>query len=177
MNESSSASVTVPAALDGKDFLRFALFDTFRRKKRWKPPVLFACLMSAFALACFSLRGSRDQAVLLGGVLLGVGLLLPLVWFLFYLSSVRKEARRLGLSREQPRYETRLGESGVAMLRGEDRADWRWQDIHAAWRVRGCIYLYVRPEQALLLPEDRNADRAWEILCAHLPESKRKDLR
>ena len=60
-----------PSMIDQKDFLRFALFDTFRIKKRWKTPVLFACIMSASAAVCFALRHSREQASLLGGVLLG----------------------------------------------------------------------------------------------------------
>ena len=85
--------------IDQKDFLRFALFDTFRVKKRWKTPVLFALLMTAFAAACFALRQSREQALLLSGVLLGIGLILPLVWYLWYLSSVKKDARELGLSK------------------------------------------------------------------------------
>ena len=37
--------------IDQEDFLRFALFDTFHVKKRWKTPVLFAVLMTAFAAA------------------------------------------------------------------------------------------------------------------------------
>ncbi len=177
MTETHPGSVTVPAAPDGNTFMRFALFDTFRLKKRWKLPLFFTCLMSFFALLCFGLRDSGNQAALLGFVLLGIGVLLPLVWFLLYLSSVRKEARKLGLSGDKVCYETQLGESGVTVVRGAEHADWPWENLHAAWRVRGCIYLYVLPERAFLLPEDENADLAWDIICGHLPEQKRKDLR
>ena len=93
-----------PSMIDQKDFLRFALFDTFRIKKRWKTPVLFACIMSASAAVCFALRQSREQASLLGGVLLGIGLILPIVWYLLFLSSIRNEARKLGLSKVKAAY-------------------------------------------------------------------------
>ena len=177
MIEDNRTSVTVPATLDGNDFLRFALFDTFHMKKKWKLPVLFICIMSVSALLCFSFQRSNNQAVFLGTVLLGIGLLLPLVWFLLYLSSVRKEAKKLRLSREKSQYDTQLGESGVSVVRGDEHAEWLWQDVYTACRVRSCIYLYVQPGRAFLLPKDENADLAWEIICRSLPEQKRKDLR
>ena len=166
-----------PSNIDQKDFLRFALFDTFRVKKRWKPPVLFACLMSVFAAACFALRQGREQALLLGGVLLGVGLVLPVVWYLWFLSSVKKEARKLGLSKAQTAYRLLLRDDGVTIMRENEKAEYAWKNIHMAWRVKGCIYLYVLPTRAFLMPKLDESDEAWENICMHLPESKRKDLR
>lgn len=170
-------TVCIPAKLDADDFLRFAIFDTFRLKKRWKAPLAFALIMSAFAAACFALRGRREQAALLGTVLLCIGLILPLVWLLFYPFSVRREARGRGLSKSVSQYETRLDASGITVTRGKETASFRWADLHMAWRVPGCIYLYAAPNRAFLLPEDENADHAWELVCAHLPAQKRQDLR
>lgn len=166
-----------PSMIDQKDFLRFALFDTFRIKKRWKTPVLFACIMSASAAVCFALRHSREQASLLGGVLLGIGLILPIVWYLLFLSSIRNEARKLGLSKVKAAYSLLLRDDGVTVMRENEKAEYAWKDIHMAWRVKGCIYLYVLPTRAFLMPKLDESDEAWEIICMHLPESKRKDLR
>ena len=166
-----------PSAIDQNDFFRFALFDTFRVKKRWKPPVLFACLMSAFALICFTFLRSRSQASLLGGVLLGVGLILPAVWLLLYLSSVRKEAKELGLSKEKTAYEIALSDRGVRVTRGAETADYTWEKMFMAWRVKGGIYLYVLPARAFLMPEREESEAAWAIILRALPEVKRKDLR
>ena len=176
MSENENA-VIVPARLDEKDFLRFGFFDTFRMNRGWKRPLLFTCIMAVFAAACFSFRGSREQASLLGWVLLGIGVALPLVWFSLYLSSVRRVARKFGLSKDKTQYETTLKEAGATVTRGEEHAEFRWNEIHSAWRVRNCIYLYVRRDRAYLLPEDENADVAWEIICRMLPEAKRRDLR
>ncbi len=166
-----------PSNIDQNDFLRFALFDTFRVKKRWKTPVLFACIMSAFALACFSLYESREQASLLGGVLLGIGLILPLVWCLLYLSSVKKEAGKLGLSKTRTAYTLLLRDDGVTVMRENEKAEYAWNSLFMARRVKGCIYLYVLPTRAFLMPDREESDAAWDIICFHLPELKREDLR
>ena len=163
--------------IDQKDFLRFALFDTFRVKKRWKTPVLFAVLMTAFAAACFALRQSREQALLLSGVLLGIGLILPLVWYLWFLSSVKKEARMLGLSKTRIAYSLLLREDGVTVRRGKEKAEYAWKNSFMARRVKGCIYLYVLPTRAFLMPKAEESDAAWDFICRHLPEAKCKDLR
>lgn len=163
--------------IDQQDFLHFALFDTFHVKKRWKTPVLFACLMTAFAAACFALRQSREQAMLLGGVLLGIGLILPLVWYLWFLSSVKKEARKLGLSKTRIAYSLLLRGDGVTVRRGKEKAEYAWNNTFMARRVKGCIYLYVLPSKAFLLPKCEESDAAWDFICRHLPETKCKDLR
>lgn len=163
--------------IDQNDFLRFALFDTFHVKKRWKTPVLFVCLMTAFAAACFALRQSREQALLLGGVLLGIGLILPLVWYLWFLSSVKKEAGKLGLSKRHIAYSLLLRNDGVTVRREKEKAEYAWKSTFMARRVKGCIYLYVLPTRAFLMPKCEESDAAWDFICHHLPEAKCKDLR
>ena len=177
MSDNHHDELVFPSAIDQEDFLHFALFDTFRVKRRWRSPVFFTCMMSAFSALCFALRNSREQASLLGGILLAIGLILPSAWFLLYLSSVRKQAKALGLSKERTAYSIFFGENGLRIIRGEEAAEYAWKDLHMAWRVKGCIYLYVLPERAFLLPEREESDAAWHIICRSLPEQKRKDLR
>ena len=177
MSDTERGELFFPCMIDQNDFLRFALFDTFRMKKRWRPPVLFACMMSVFALICFTLLKSREQASLLGGVLLGIGLVLPLVWFFLYLASVKKEAKKLGLSKSKAAYCLVLGDTGIRIIHESEKAKYAWGSIHMAWRVKGCIYLYVLPTRAFLMPKLDDSDEAWEIICRHLPDQKCKDLR
>ena len=75
-----SGPVWLDARITPEVFREFAFFDTFRRQKRWKGPALFALIMGGFAGVCFALRGSREQAALIGAVLLVVGLGLPEVF-------------------------------------------------------------------------------------------------
>ena len=72
-----SGPLTLEARVTPEVFREFAFFDTFRRQKRWRGPALFALMMGGFAAVCFALRESREQAVLIGTVLLVVGLGLP----------------------------------------------------------------------------------------------------
>ena len=177
MSEARQELVMIPATIDSHDFLRFALFDTFRMKKRWKTPVLFACIMSAFSAVCFAARGTHAQAVLLGTVLLSVGLVLPLVWFLLYVSSVRNEGRKHGLSKTKAQYGSFLGKDELKVVRDQEEAVFSWDDLYMAFRVKGCIYLYVSPARAYLLPECGDSDAAWALINSRVLREKIRDLR
>lgn len=73
MNQVNEHELTVMVHIDGRLFRNFALFDTFRRQRKWVSPALFAAIMIGFSCVCFALRGQAEQAVLLGGTLLAVG--------------------------------------------------------------------------------------------------------
>lgn len=169
-------SVTVAANIDKRTFSRFAVYDTLGRQKRWRSPLLFALIMSAFALVCFLGFREREGARLLGGVLLGVGLILPLVWFGMFFASVNRQAKRSGLSPEKTQYLVTLAPEKIHVEKGKEAADFRWEDVHMARRVSGCVYLYVSPSRAFLLPEAaKGTDRAWEIITQRVAPAKVTD--
>ena len=177
MSNARKEFLTIAATIDRRDFVRFALFDTFRRKRRWKNPLLFACIMSAFSIVCFAAQKTHEQAALLGTVLLSIGLVLPLVWYLLFLSSVKAEAKKHALSRTKAQYFTLLGQENIKVVRDKEEAVFSWTDLHAAFRVKGCIYLYVSLTRAYLLPECDDSDAAWNLITSHLPSEKTEDLR
>ena len=46
-----------------------------------------------------------------------------------------------------------------------------WKDLQAAFRARGCVYLYVNPARAFLLPDgqaDAAPDELWAYLEKHM---------
>ena len=171
MKEQSSA-VTLACKIDKKTFKRFAVYDTLVRRKGWKNPAVFALIMSAFALVCFLGRKTHPQATLLAGVLLCVGLSLPLTWFAMFFSSVGKQARRSGLSPGTVQYFVTLSDEKIFVTKGKESASFQWADAHMARRVKGCIYLFVSPSRAFLLPDCEDTDRAWEIITAKLEPEK-----
>ena len=177
MAEDQKVELMIPATIDSRDFLRFALFDTFRMKKRWKTPLLFACIISAFSAVCFAARKTHEQAVLLGTVLLTVGLALPLVWFLLYVSSVKTESKKHRLSKAKAQYCSYLGREELKVVRDQEEAVFVWKDIYTACRVSDCIYLYVSPARAYLLPDCENSDAAWDLITSRIPEEKIRDFR
>ena len=157
-------ALTIHGNIDKRTFFRFAVFDSLVRKKAWRNPLLFALIMSAFAAVCFMGRAAHEQAALIGGVLLGIGLLLPLVWFGMFFASVNRQAKLNGLSAEKTQYTVTLSPEKIHVIKGKESADFAWDKVHTAVRAKGCIYLYVSPVQAFLLPDCAESDRAWEIL-------------
>jgi hypothetical protein len=128
--------------------------------------------MSAFAAVCFLGRKTHAQATLLGGVLLGVGLVLPIVWFGMFFASVRRQAKRSGLSPDTVQYTVTLSDAKIHVSKSKEAADFQWQNVHLARREKGCIYLYVSPARAFLLPDCEETDRAWQLITAKLDPAK-----
>ena len=102
-----SGPLTLEARVTPEVFREFAFFDTFRRQKRWRGPALFALIMGGFAAVCFALRESREQAVLIGTVLLVVGLGLPAAYVLSFYLSVRRREKALKAVSAMPRFWSR----------------------------------------------------------------------
>ncbi len=171
MKETPNA-IAIPCKIDRKTFTRFAAYDTLIRKKGWRNPVLFALIMSAFAAVCFLVRKTRAQATLLGGVLLGVGLVLPIVWFGMFFASVRRQAKRSGLSPDTVQYTVVLSDGKIHVTKDKEAADFQWQDVYLARREKGCIYLYVSPTRAFLLPDCEQTDRAWQLITEEIDPAK-----
>lgn len=172
-------NLVIQSRIGPEVFREFAVFDTLYRQKRYLRPLLFAAIMGAFAAVCFSQRGQREQAALLGGVLLAVGLGLPLVYFLTFFYSVYKQAKQLKGKKAPLAYTVELSQEQLAVLIGEQRAEYRWEDILVIYRIRHSTCLYVAANRAYLLSaaDGREEEKRWAFLCEHIPNKKRRDLR
>lgn len=167
-------ALIVPARITPQVFRRFALFDTFYLQKRWKLPLIFALIMSALAGLCLAFRERKEGAALLGGVLLLVGLGLPLAYFLSYWLSLRQQLSRMVPDRIA--YTLRLEAGGVQVTAGSQKASYAWETVYMACRVSGCIYLYVEERRAYLLPDGPSGQQVWSLMRDHLPPEKVRDL-
>ena len=160
--------ITIPVTLDARTFKRFSRFDMFRLRKRWVRPALFALILTAFAAV--ALLSRRPQSGLIAAVLLVVGLGLPLVYIGSFLSQVNLQAERQKLDPPRRVYTLRLDFDGVRAnndQRREDAQVVRWADIPAAYRRKDCVYLYVAPTRAYLLPRGQASvpdDDLWAYL-------------
>ena len=164
------SSMTITVKLDAKTFKRFSRFDMFRLRRRWVRPVVFALILLGFAAVALVSR--RPQSGMIAAVLLAVGLGLPLVYFGSYLSQVNVQALQRGLSGRRTVYVVTLDFDGVRVVNARKKESplvLKWQDVKAAYRAKGCVYLYVSPVQAFLLP-DGQCDAGDEALIACLKE-------
>ena len=139
-------------------FAGFAMYDTFIKRKGWRAPVIFLLMMSVFAALCFTALKDREQSSLLGLVLLSVGLVLPVIWVLMYIYSVRSQIKKLKLSPSKTQYVLQFGSSGVHVTKGEESADFPPKAVSSVIERNGCVYLYLEGGRAFILPKDE----LWE---------------
>lgn len=163
---------TIPVKLDARTFRRFSLFDALKLRKRWVRPVLFALILVAFAVV--ALLSGKEQAGMIAAVLLVVGLGLPLVYFGSFFSQVNLQVARHNLDKPRRVYTVVLNADGVRVTNdqmAEAPVQLSWKEVQAAFRAKGCIYLYVNATRAFLLPDGQGnapAEEIWEYLLKHM---------
>ena len=173
-----SDTITVSSKIDPKTFYRFAIFDTLYLRKRWISPAIFAGLFFTCSLICFSMHSKAEQAALLGTVLLVVGLGVPAVYFGTFFRSLNLQSKTLKLQKAAVAYTVTLTEAGIQVTGNHPHggnASFLWDQIFGVYQRPGCIYLYVSPRQAFLLPEDcadASPEELHKILAAHLKPEK-----
>lgn len=169
--------ITVPVKLDEKTFKRFARFDMLYLRKRWVRPAAFALILTAFAFV--ALFSGKKEAGMIAAVLLVIGLGLPIVYIGSFLSQVNMQAMGQRLGKEGRRvYDIRLTDGEIIVVnrsKTDERVALPWQDVKQAFRVKGCIYLYVHAARAFLIPDGQAsapADDVWAFVTAHMEPGK-----
>lgn len=170
--------ITVRVRLDAKTFRRFCRFDALRLRKKWARPVVFALILVAFAFVALLAR--REQSGMIAAVLLVIGLGLPLVYFGSFFAQVNVQVERHKLDPPRRVYTVRLSREGVNVVndqKDEPPLDVPWKDVQAAFRAKGCVYLYVNAARAFLLPDGQaDADPAalWALIEKHMGAKAKK---
>lgn len=176
--KSSTSTITIHSKIDPKTFYAFAVFDTLSLRKRWISPAIFAGIFLLCSLICFSMHAKVEGAALLGAVLLIVGLGVPAVYFGTFFHSLYLQSKALKLKKAALAYTVQLDEKGVHVTSNKSdggAASFHWQQIFRVYMRPGCIYLYVSPTQAFLLPKacaDASPEELTKMLAAHIrPEN------
>lgn len=167
--------ITVSSHVDAKIFKSFAYFDVLKRKKSWRSPALFMALMMTFSIVCFSQSGQRQGAVLLGTVLGTVAVIIPFSYFFTFDSSLNKQVIQRGITRPKVIYNVELNEKGIEVSNEKESAQFEWSGIDRIYYVNDCVYLYVTPQKAFLLPKADikcGVDTLWEFFEKRLPNEK-----
>lgn len=169
----------IEAKITPEAFREYSYFDILSRRKRYKGPLLFLLILAGFAAVCFSQIGRRDNALLLGCVLLGVGLGLPLVYFMNFFLSVRSNAKRLARSAVPAAYTVILSPAGLSIPGGGKTLEYPWDKIFYVYRLRRSTCVYVEADRAFMLPlQDPETERQlWAFLTRTLPPEKCFDRR
>ena len=172
-----SNEIVIPVKLDEKTFKRFCRFDTLKLRRRWVRPVGFALILTAFAVA--ALLSRKEQSGMIAAVLLAVGLGLPLVYFGTFFSQVNLQVAQRRLKPARAVYTVRLNWEGVQVTndqKQEEPVRLKWSEVQAAFRARGCVYLYANAARAFLLPDGQasvSPDELWAYLVKHMGDRAR----
>ncbi|MBR3106890.1 MAG: YcxB family protein [Clostridia bacterium] len=176
-----SSPIVIPVKLDEKTFKRFARFDMLTLRRQWVRPAVFSLILIGFAIV--SLLIQKEQSGLLAAVLLTVGLGLPLVYLGSFLSQVNMQAERSRLGSGKRVYTVTLDGEGLTVhndRKQEETLRLPWDKTQQAFRNPGCVYLYVTPIKAFLLPNGQAnmPDQAvWDFLVQHMGADKCKERR
>lgn len=166
----ATAHVRINAAI----FRRFALFDAFRRKRRFVLPAIFCVVFLALSFLCMA--SGREQADLIGTLLQIIGLGLPVCYVLSFLLQVRDQCKRLGLKALRPAYTLHLDGANLRVINDmqqEPEVVLPYASLFGVWRVSGAYYLYATPARAFILPDgqcDLSPDALYDLFKAHLPD-------
>ena len=166
-----SSEIIIPVVLTSGQFSRFARYNVFVRQKRFIRPLVFFLLMTLFSVIC--LLSKRESSLLLGGVLLSIGILLPLVWFLNFFMNVHTQAKKSGLTKEGLSvYTVELRDKGVHIKgRTGQEANLPWKKIVSFSRCGDLTCLYISQMQAYLLPDNClpcSKEALSEMLAKHI---------
>ena len=165
-------SMKIDVMMDENLFRDFVMFDHFKYRKIWKKPLLFAVIFTVFSLLCFAMRGMREQAELLGIVLLVIGLGLPLVYFGMFFRTVAGQLKNLKLAKPRLFYTVHMTPENILMTaKGAVDQSFLWEGVAHAYRAKDAVYLYVAPGSALILPYQNakgGADTLWKLLTDRL---------
>lgn len=168
-NSHPGKTLTLSGNISVPQFVRFAAYDEFILRKRWKRPVAFAAIMLAFAAVCFFLRERTEHASLLILVLAGVGLAVPTVYVFMFLLSSREQAEKLRLNPLVVQYTAELGNDGIRIRNATETVSLKWKQVYGAVRRADCLYIYATPQKAFLFPDGDNSDAAWELIRSKIP--------
>jgi len=171
----SNESVTVNVVMNDKIFYKFSKFESFRRRKAYLTPLIFATILTVSAIIFLFMGGALP-----GAVLLFVGLGLPAYRISRILRAINAQIRILDLRNPKTVYSLHFTDisNGIEVTNhgeGDDPLRYEWSSIFGVYRVKRCIYLYVLPEKAYLLPDGQTAegtDALLRMLVKMLPPEK-----
>lgn len=167
--------IEIHVRLDARTFRRYCAFDALRRRRAWFMPVLIAMLAITAAVGLLLFGHGQES---LAGVLMGLGIAVPLIFFGLFLIQVEVQVSRQKLKDAPPVYSLTLKPEGLGVRndqKEESEIELPWEKLWAAFRNTDAIYLYATPERAFILPNGQagvSDDQLWSALCRYLGKER-----
>ncbi len=171
-----TSDIRIHVHLNPGRYRQFCSFDTFRRQRRWFPPVLISMLLitASIAYLFLSVRPSGTIA----GLLFGLGLAVPMFCFGLYFIQIEAQIAGMHLKEDPEIYFLVFRDHGVrasGVQQTKSAVELSWDSFFAAYRRRDCTYLYFSKDRAFILPDgqaDIPGDELYAYLKEHMPEGR-----
>lgn len=167
-------TITAHVKINALIFRRFALYDTFRLKRRWVSPALFSVILFAFSFLC--MLSGKEQAGLIATILQVIGLGLPVCYVLAFLVQVHDQCKRLGLKTLRPAYTLNFEDQQLRVINDmqrEPEVSLPYASLHGVWRGNCAYYVYAAPTRAFILPDGQyglTPAQMHDFLSERLPQ-------
>jgi hypothetical protein len=163
--------MTIAVHLSESNFRNFLIFNIIKRLKLYKSPVIFASIMSVSAFISFAMH-HVEGAVMLGSVLLLVGLGVPVVYFVNFFASLKKQVKLQDLDPPRLVYTIQFSDESdfIEISNDTEQVRYQWKDVYHAYYEKDAIYLFITKDKAFLLPLSllENCEDAWAIIWGKL---------
>lgn len=166
--------MSIEVILTAGEFIRFTVFDTFKRKKMHRSPLTFAILLGISGLICLFMS-HMEGAAMLGTVLLVIGLGLPVFYFTSFFFSLLKQIRVHKLPRCVYTLTLDPSSKTISIANEQEQISYEWKKVHHVYQGKTATYLYATAARAFILPHyyvEGGADALWTLIRKKLPDSK-----
>lgn len=172
--------LSIPVILNEKQFKNFIIFDSMTKNKRWKTSVSLAVMCFFLATLCYASLESFPKVEALGNILIVICVFIPTNYFRSFYNSVKQETEKMKLGTPRQVYTINLSTSsnGIRYFYPNETTaagQYSWKSVSVAWKTRDAIYLYVTPEQALIIPKTTQSpdyDSIWQFIKSNLMKSQ-----
>lgn len=172
--------ISIPVILTEKQFKDFIIFDSMKKQRRWKSTVSLTVILFTLATLCYASLESLPKLEMAGNILVMFSVLIPTNYFRSFYSSVKKETEKMNLRPARQVYTINLSTSsnGIHYFYLDQKTaagQYSWKSIEGAWRTKNAIYLYVTPQQALLIPNTITVpdyETVWQFIKSNLMKSQ-----
>lgn len=172
--------ISIPVVLSEKNFKDFILYDSMTKNKRYKTTLSITIMLFTLATLCFASQEHLPAAEIIGNILIVFTVLIPTNYTRTFQNSVKTQTEKMKLNPPRQVYTINLSTSSAGIhyfYPQETKAagQYAWKSIDGAYKTGHAIYLYVTPQQALIIPDTIQApdyETIWRFIKSNLNEKQ-----
>ncbi len=172
--------LSIPVSLNEKQFKDFIMYDSMTKNKRYKTTLSITIMLFTLATLCFASQESLPAAEMAGNILIIFTVLIPTNYVRTFQNSIKSQTEKMCLNPARHVYTINLStsSSGIHYFYPKESTaagQFSWKAVDGAYKTRHAIYLYVTPQQALIIPDTIQSpdyDTIWRFIKGNLDKKQ-----